>query len=130
MMGSRSLRAVMLALALLMVGRNATAQTSATVDVDTAAVGAAVPADFTGLSFEMQLLLPDQNGQRVFRPDNQRLISLFKQLGIRNIRVGGNTADKPTTPVPGEADIDSLFAFAQAADAKIIYTLRLRGDYT
>ena len=30
--------------------------------------------------------------------------------------------------VPGNADIDSLFAFAQAADVKVVYTMRLKGQ--
>ncbi len=88
--------------------------------------GIAIPDDFTGLSFEMQTLLPDKDGKHFFRPDNTKLVALFKQLGLKSIRVGGNTADKPAVPVPDEKDIDSLFAFAEAADAKVIYTLRLR----
>jgi hypothetical protein len=87
--------------------------------------GAAVAADFAGLSFEMQRVLPDTNGGYFFSPSNRPLIATFKILGIKNLRVGGNTADRPTLPVPSEADVDQLFAFAQAAGVKVIYTLRL-----
>jgi hypothetical protein len=51
---------------------------------------------------------------------------MFKTLGVKSLRVGGNTADRPTLPTPGPADVDSLFAFAQASGVKVIYTLRLR----
>ncbi len=85
-----------------------------------------IPSDFTGLSFEMLAVLPGANGKYLFSPANQPLVSLFRTLGVKILRVGGNTADRPGVPVPGPADIDSLFAFARAADAKVIYTLRLR----
>ena len=73
----------------------------------------------------MQRVLAETNGYHYFSADNQRLIATFKTLGIKNLRVGGSTADRPPLPVPTEADIDNLFAFARAADVKVIYTLRL-----
>jgi hypothetical protein len=45
---------------------------------------------------------------------------------VKSLRVGGNTADRANLPLPSCADVDSLFAFAKAADVKVIYTLRLR----
>jgi hypothetical protein len=50
---------------------------------------------------------------------------MFRTLGIKSLRVGGNTADRDAVAIPGKADIDSLFAFASAAGVKVIYTLRL-----
>lgn len=50
---------------------------------------------------------------------------MFRTIGIKSLRVGGGTADLPQYHVPGPADIDHLFAFAEAADVKVIYTLRL-----
>jgi hypothetical protein len=107
----------------------ARAQSPVTITLDPKAPGAAIPPEFSGLSFEMEKMLPDQQGAWFFSPTNQPLLTLFKTLGIRSLRVGGNTADRPTVKVPAKADIDSLFAFARAAEAKVIYTLRLReGD--
>lgn len=80
---------------------------------------------FSGVSYEMRRVLPDTNGQYYFSPDNKPLIKMFKTLGIKSLRLGGNTADRPTVKFPGPADIDSLFIFARAAHAKIIFTLRL-----
>ncbi len=101
------------------------AQTTVTIDLDPQHPGAKIPADFVGLSYEMQRVLPDTNGDHFFSARNHRLIATFKTLGIKNLRVGGNTADRPTLPIPNEMDADNLFAFAQAADVKVIYTLRL-----
>jgi hypothetical protein len=101
------------------------AQSPITISVDAQHPGAAIPPEFPGLSFEITQLLPDASGVRYFRPDNQPLITLFQTLGIKNLRVGGNTSDRNAHTLPSHADIDSLFAFAKAADVKIIYCLRL-----
>ncbi len=101
------------------------AQSPVVVQLSPQASGAAIAADFVGLSFEMQRVLPDADGNHFFSAKNHALIATFKTLGVKNLRVGGNTADRPTLPTPAEADVDSLFAFARAADVKVIYTLRL-----
>lgn len=99
------------------------------VTVDPAQVGPVIPSDFSGLSFEVALLLPGPTGQRYFRADNLHLINLFKTLGIRSLRLGGNTSDRDARQLPDDADLDSLFAFAKAAGVKVIYCLRLHnGD--
>ncbi|HEV2575572.1 MAG TPA: hypothetical protein VGU25_00055 [Acidobacteriaceae bacterium] len=91
--------------------------------------GPRIPHDFAGLSFESSNLNPDKRGQHLFSPDDKQLIELFRAIGIRNLRVGGGTADGPEFKIPGSADIDELFGFAKAADVKVIYTLRLlNGD--
>jgi hypothetical protein len=104
----------------------ALAQSPVTVTIDTKTPGAAIPDDFAGLSFEMQYVLPQTNGTYFFSPENRPLITMFQTLGIKNLRVGGNTADRPGVAMPGPADADSLFAFARAAGVQVIYTLRLR----
>jgi hypothetical protein len=115
-----------LVLASMLCAFGVCAQSSVTISLDTKHPGAAISPEFTGLSFELSLLLPDGNGVRYFRPDNQPLIHLFQTLGIKNLRVGGNTADRNAGTHPSKADIDSLFTFAKAANVKVIYCLRLR----
>jgi len=110
---------------ILCAAANGRAQISVAVTLNPHAPGAEIPADFVGLSFEMQRVLADTNGTHFFSATNHALIATFKTLGIRNLRVGGNTADRPTLPVPTVTDVDNLFAFAQAAELKVIYTLRL-----
>src|SRR4051812_48645750 len=96
-----------------------------TVSVDTKNIGAKIPDDYMGLSFEAELLLPDTNGVRCFRADNKPLVDLFRTLAIKNLRIGGNTSDRNAVKLPDAADIDSLFAFAKAANVKVIYCLKL-----
>ena len=99
------------------------------VSVDLKHPGEAVPADFVGLSFEASQLLPDTNGVHYFRPDNVALVNLFQTLGIKNLRIGGNTSDRDAKRLPDEGDLDSLFGFAKVANVKVIYCLRLHnGD--
>ena len=99
----------------------------ATLDLKTP--GERVAPEFSGLSFETLLLLPGKDGQRYFRPENKALIQLFHTLEIKSLRIGGNTSDRDARELPGPADWDSLFAFARAAQVKVIYCLQLhRGD--
>jgi hypothetical protein len=107
----------------------ASAQSRVTVNISSQS-GPAIPQDFAGLSFESSNLNPDKQGQHLFSPDNKPLIDLFRAIGIRNLRVGGGTADGPEFKIPGPADIDQLFGFAKAADVKVIYTVRLLNGNT
>jgi len=99
------------------------AQSPVTVTVDMPHPGATISADFVGLSFGTKTL----PGGRFFNATNAQLITLFRNLGLRHLRLGGTTVESPpSTPIPGEADIDNLFAFAKAAGVnKLIYSLRL-----
>lgn len=119
--------AAALALPLILATIPAGAQQQLAVTVDASAQGIAIPPDFLGLSFETADTLPKSDGvYPYFRATNQALIQLFHTLGIKSLRIGGNTSDRPGVAVPNERDIDELFGFAKAADAKVIYTLRLR----
>src|SRR5580658_7585894 len=102
------------------------AQTPLTISVDTNNIGPSISPDFSGLSFEIGRVFPGSDGVHYFRPDNRTLVALFQTLGIKSLRIGGNTADRDAGPTPSRADLDSLFAFAKAADVKVIYCLRLR----
>ncbi len=101
------------------------AQAPITVTVDLRATGTPIPRDFSGLSFETSNLLPEAAGKHLFSAENRALIDLFRRLGIRSLRIGGSTADMPRYAVPSENDVDQLFAFAGAADVRVLYTLRL-----
>lgn len=90
--------------------------------------GAAIGPEFSGLSYETAAILPG-DGPRYFRAGNDALITLFHTLGIKSLRIGGNTSDRNALHAPEFADLDSLFGFAKAAGVKVIYCLRLHdGD--
>jgi hypothetical protein len=112
------------ALCLLCASGAASAQSDAvTVTLTPSTPGATISSDFSGLSFEEQDLVPI-NGVYYFVNTNQPLINMFNTLGVKSLRVGGNTADSGT--LPANADIDAFFGFVQAANVKVIYTLRLK----
>lgn len=104
-----------------------------TLTVNTAARGYAIPPGFIGLGFETKSILPNAYAVRgyFFTLKNNQLITLFKNIGIKQIRVGGGTVDgsgsteRCNTPIPQHQDIDQLFEIAQAAGIQVIYSLRL-----
>ncbi len=108
-------------------------QTPIKIVVDATAPSYAVPIDFAGLGFETKSVLPNTYGVSgyFFSPENKGLITLFRNAGVRHIRIGGGTVDgsgtgeQCTTPIPDKKDIDQLFGFAKRAQVKAIYSLRL-----
>jgi hypothetical protein len=98
------------------------------VTVETNGPQTPIPDDFSGFSFETGRLHKDhRTGAYFFDSSNTQLLTIFRNLGIKSLRIGGNTVDRGFVPAP--ADIDALFRFAKAADVKVVYSLRLaNGD--
>ena len=113
-------------LAASLVSGAETASASTVVTVAAGQPGAAISPDALGLSFETSILAPNADGVRYFRPDNQPLLNLFATLGIKSLRIGGNSVDDPKVPLPREEDVRSFFEFARAARVKVIYSVRLQ----
>jgi hypothetical protein len=83
---------------------------------------------FLGLSYETSTLLPE-NGRYYFDSGDQDLVRMYRTLGVKSLRIGGNSVDDTNISNPQEKDIDALFGFARAAGVKVIYSLRLKnGD--
>lgn len=114
-------------LAALLFGQSACAQAPVTFVINPSHAGPEISPNFSGLSYEMSLVLPGGNGKYFFSPQHKPLVQMFRTLGVKSLRVGGNSAERETVPVPARADIDSLFGFAKAAEVKVIYTLRMKG---
>ena len=101
-----------------------------TISIDAGPAGPAIADDFAGLSFEREALNAGNAGVPgyLFSPANTALVTLFRNAGVRSLRIGGGTVD---TLVPaglgsdGCAGIDSLFAFAAKTGVRVLYTLRL-----
>jgi len=102
------------------------AQAPINVTVETSVHEFAIPHDFVGLGFETKSVVANTYGVHgnFFSPENTGLITLFRNIGIRNIRVGGGTVDG-CGPIPNDKDIDNLFEFARATNIKVIYSVRL-----
>jgi hypothetical protein len=96
--------------------------------VDISSPGYSIPNDFIGFSFETRRVNcnSDDVSGYFFDSTNSQAVTLFRQIGVKSLRVGGGSVDDPKTPIPTLKDIDALFRFAKAADVKVIYSLRLR----
>jgi hypothetical protein len=119
-----------LTLFLFLTAYGALAQSPVTLTIANAP-GCEIPADFTGVSFGATAEIPDHGGASgcLFNATNFQLITLFKNSGLRNLRLGGSTVEGTNASVPDHADIDNVFGFARAAGINVIYTLRLlNGD--
>lgn len=127
------LRFAMFAWAVISPGILVTAQAPIRLTIDTSQREFAIPADFAGLGFETKSVVANTYGVRgnFFSPGNTQLITLFRNIGVKHIRVGGGTVDGSgrnehcVTPTPTHDDIDRLFAFARASDVRVIYSFRL-----
>jgi hypothetical protein len=112
---------------------SALAQAPVKLTIDTSKHGYRIPDDFVGLGFETRSVVPNQYGVSgyFFSPANTQLITLFRNIGIKQIRVGGGTVngsgrnERCVSPIPTFEDIDNLFEFARAAEIKVIYSVRL-----
>jgi hypothetical protein len=102
---------------------------STVVTVESKKPGVEISDDALGLSYETSLMLPNEQGVRYFRPDNEPLVRMFQTLGVRSLRIGGNSVDAARIPIPSDDDVHSLFRFARKAGVKVIYSVRLEdGD--
>lgn len=101
-----------------------------TVSIDLSAPGKEIPADFSGLSFETGSVRINnaQTKGYFFSDENTQSLHIFKELGIRHLRIGGGSVDTNPT-VPTRQDIDEFFQFARKAGVSVIYSFRLlNGD--
>ena len=101
-----------------------------TITLHDGPAGPAIPDDFAGLSFERGPLNPGNAGVPgyLFDPANSSLVTLFRNAGLRNLRVGGGSVDQfipAGTGRDGFTGVDNLFAFAAEAGVQVIYTFRL-----
>ncbi len=105
-----------------------TTEADLSLQVSTLDPGIVVSDQIIGLSYEISTLLP-RKGVYYFNPQNTELLNLFRTLGIKHLRLGGNSVDEATIPQATEDDIRSFFEFAKAANIKVIYSFRLKeGD--
>ncbi|NBV53530.1 MAG: hypothetical protein EBR83_08460 [Verrucomicrobia bacterium] len=109
----------------------------ATIVIDTAKPGLAIPGDFLGISYEKNALVEPH-----FKPGNTALINLHRNLGAGTLRLGGNkveltrwqadasaSLDKSTgLAVIGRTTLDDLYGFLKATDWKCLHGINLAGN--
>jgi hypothetical protein len=121
---------VSLIVALVLSAAAALAQGSTanlTLAIDTTkAQAAAIPSDFSGLSLEMGSVLHDRaNNGWFLSGNNSAMIAIAKTLGIKSVRVGGNSAE--TGNIAMAADQDAVLDFCHAIGANLIWDLEIKG---
>lgn len=103
------------------------AQSPVSLTINLGNPGPQVAPDFGVFSFETGGLQYDEPGWTTngyfFNPTNTQLITLFQNLGVKSVRIGGNSGDDF---IPTDSDIDSFFGFARAANAKAVFALDLK----
>jgi len=117
----------------VVVPRRLFAALPVTIRINAARRGYAIPRDFCGLSFEAKSethTAADRRGirgsmRRLFSPGDHDLITLFRNMGLGNLRLGGGTVDGLHAAHPTRVDIARVFGFAGAAGVKVIYSLQL-----
>ena len=101
------------------------AQESVTLTIEPRSDGYQIPPDFAGVSIFTRTQVRDHKGVpgNLFSGSNAQLITLFKNAGLRHLRLGATGAANSGTKNLSHDDIDALFAFAKAADIKVLYSL-------
>jgi Secretion system C-terminal sorting domain len=101
------------------------AQSQVIINIGTKTSGDSIPANFSGLSFGTRSLQKGSKGY-FFDSSDTQLVTLFQQLGIKELRLGGTSVDTNNAGyIPSNQDIDALFRFANATGVKVIYSLKL-----
>lgn len=110
-----------------LLGFSAGAESPVTLTVATESRGYAVPWDFGGVSIFTRAQRLNHRGVpgHMFSGSNTQLVTLFRNSGIHHLRLGATASSEATTNLE-TADIDSLFAFARAANIRVIYSLHQR----
>ncbi|MGZ4973288.1 MAG: glycosyl hydrolase family 79 C-terminal domain-containing protein [Limisphaerales bacterium] len=100
-------------------------QVPISVTVDTQKRGYAIDPHFCGVSIFTRGQVRDHRGMKgfLFSKENKALVTLFRNAGIRHVRLGATGSARSETANLTHDEIDALFAFAKATDVKVIFSL-------
>jgi hypothetical protein len=105
------------------------AQSPVSLSIDTESPELAVAPNFGVLSFETgSLEYANKNYTTTgyfFNPTNTQLITIFRNLGVKSMRLGGDSVDG--SYIPSDSDIDSFYGFAKASGVQTVFSLDLLG---
>jgi hypothetical protein len=115
-----------------MLALPALGQSPVSLTIDAQHPGKMIPDDFSGISLEMGSLKEGNAGtsgnmfdDTIYFPVNshKQVFTIFKELGLRQVRVGGGSVDMNI--VPSNFDIDAFFRFVRIAGLRVTYSVRL-----
>lgn len=118
---------IVLILLLFFGNENGEASSNDTLDVsiENQMQGPKIYSSYIGLSYELREILKRADGSHYFDKNNKSLVNLFHTLGIKSIRIGGNSLDMEEATMPTMEDICYLFEFAKTVGAEVIYSVNL-----
>lgn len=117
-----------LALAATLAGPLAAQTASISVTLDSTQLRRTIPADFLGLSLEMSSIEAANNNGAAWLSGNSTAYStMVSKIGVRNIRIGGNSAERQ--PYATQADAAGVDAFASLIGANLIWTMPVKQFY-
>ncbi len=117
-----------LALAATLAGPLAAQTASISVTLDFTQRRRTVPADFLGLSLEMSSIEAANNNGAAWLSGNSTAYStMVSKIGVRDIRIGGNSAERQ--PSATQADAAGVDAFASLIGANLIWTVPVKQFY-
>jgi hypothetical protein len=105
------------------------AQDSVTITVDTHKRGYEIDPHFCGVSIFTRTQERNHRGMSgfLFSADNKQMVTLFRNAGLRHIRMGATGSATSEAPNLTREEIDALFSFAKATDVKVIFSLHAAG---
>jgi hypothetical protein len=105
------------------------AKDSITVTVDTQKRGYAIDPHFCGVSIFTRTQERNHRGMPgfLFSAENKQMVTLFRNAGLRHVRIGATGSTTSEAPNLNREEIDALFSFAKATDLKVIFSLHAAG---
>jgi hypothetical protein len=114
----------------VMVSLKIFSQDTIQVVLSPASPGYKIPDDFAGLSYEKNTL-----NKAIFGLKKDTLIRLFQTLGIKSVRIGGNSVDKDTFSTNAtsthftKSELDSFYLFVGKTGSKVLMGINFGGDF-
>ncbi|SEF71760.1 hypothetical protein SAMN05421819_0929 [Bryocella elongata] len=106
----------------------AQSQASVSITLDSTQLRRTIPNDFLGLSFEMSsIMAANNNGAYWMSGASTPLSTMLSKIGVKNIRIGGNSSER--TPYATTTDAANVDAFANLIQANLIWNVPVKNNY-
>lgn len=106
----------------------AQSQANISITLDSTQLRRTIPTDFLGLSFEMSsIMAANNNGAYWMSGTSTPLSTMLSKVGVKNIRIGGNSSER--TPYATTTDAANVEAFANLIGANLIWNVPVKNNY-
>ena len=116
--------------AMVLAGAPAIATTTASVSISIKSGGARtdkIPADFLGISLESSSIAAANNsGHEWLNGTNGPFSTMMQRIGVKSVRIGGNSAER--TGYPTVTDARSVDDFANLIGANLMWVLPVKNN--